>query len=68
MAEKTRGWDVTKIITMVWLVLTCLQFTVWLLSCLISWHLVSPWWLWPAGVGGVLVGGIWLATAKVRTR
>jgi hypothetical protein len=54
------------VVTGVWVAVNVVQFTVWLVACLVSWHLVNPWWLWSVGVGGVIVGALWWATSRKR--
>ncbi|HEY0453969.1 hypothetical protein [Actinophytocola sp.] len=55
-----------RVVTGVWVAVNVVQFTVWLVACLVSWHLVNPWWLWSVGVGGVIVGALWWATSRKR--
>jgi hypothetical protein len=53
-----------RAITGVWLALTAIQFTVWMLACVIGGHLVNPWWLWTAAVGGLVVVGLRVRGAR----
>jgi hypothetical protein len=53
-------------ITMLWLLVSTVQFTVWTLVCVIGWHLASPWWLWTVAVGGIIVVGLRLPTRSAR--
>jgi uncharacterized protein DUF1707 len=45
----------------VWLVTTALQVVVWLTMALATAHLDTPWWLYSAVGGGMIVGVLWLA-------
>jgi hypothetical protein len=42
--------------------LTLLQFSIWVLLCLIGATFVAPWWLWSAAASAVLIGGLWWVT------
>jgi hypothetical protein len=59
---------VRRVATGIWLGVCGLQFVIWLLICLIGWHLANPFWLWTAAVGGVIVGGLWAVPAKDGAR
>jgi hypothetical protein len=60
-ARQITSAGVLKVITGLWAVITLIQFTVWLLICLIGWRLISPWWLWTLVIGGAAVGGLRVA-------
>jgi len=51
-----------RVIAGLWLAVTVIQFDIWLLICLIGWHLINPWWLWTLVGGAIVVGGLWWAT------
>jgi hypothetical protein len=53
-----------RMVTGLWLALTAIQFTVWMLACVIGGHLVNPWWLWTAAAGGVVVAGLRVRGAR----
>jgi hypothetical protein len=55
-----------RILTAVWLAVLLVELAVWLMICVISGNLESPWWLWSVLVGGVIVGGFHLATRGSR--
>jgi hypothetical protein len=63
MLEPTDKLTLTKrILTAVWLAVVLVELAVWLVICVISGDLESPWWLWSVLVGGGVVGGFHLAT------
>lgn len=53
-----------RALTALWLAVSMIEFAVWIMICLIGGEFQSPWWLWTVGVGGLVVGGLWLATTK----
>jgi membrane associated rhomboid family serine protease len=55
-----------RVLTAVWAGLLMVEFAVWLVICLVSGALESPWWLWTAAIGGVVVGGFWLVVRGNR--
>ncbi|QWF78877.1 hypothetical protein [Amycolatopsis sp. CA-230715] len=57
-----------RLVTGFWLVMTTIQFVVWLLGCVIGMTFVAPFWLWSAVVGGALVAGLRWTVAFRRTR
>lgn len=52
---------VARAATLVWLVVSAVNFVVWLLVCLFSQSLDSPWFLWSLVTGGIVVAGIHMA-------
>ncbi|MEC3974120.1 hypothetical protein [Amycolatopsis sp. H20-H5] len=56
-AERSSWSKVLYAITLLWVLATLLQLSVWTLVCVISWHFVNPWWLWTAAIGGLVVAG-----------
>jgi hypothetical protein len=51
----------SRVLTAVWLAVVLVELAVWLVICVISGDLQSPWWLWSVLVGGIIVGGFHLA-------
>lgn len=67
MLEPTDKLTLTgRILTAVWLAVVLVELAVWLMICVFSGNLESPWWLWSVLVGGVIVGGFHLATRGSR--
>lgn len=63
MLQPTDKLTLTKrILTAVWLAVVLVELAVWLMICVISGNLESPWWLWSVLGGVVVVGGFHLAT------
>ncbi len=50
--------SVRRALTLLLIAVTAIQIVVWLLICIIGWHLESPWWLWSAAGGALIIGGI----------
>lgn len=57
-----------RVVTMAWLGIGSVQFVIWMMICLIGWHVVNPFWLWTAAVGGLIVGGLWAIPVKAGER
>lgn len=57
-----------RVVTAAWLGICGLQVLIWVMMCLIGWHLADPFWLWTAAVGGVIVGGVWAVPAETGVR
>lgn len=53
-----------RIITAIWLGVCVIQFTIWLLICIINLQLISPFWIWTVGGGGIILGGLWWLTGQ----
>jgi hypothetical protein len=54
-AEETRssGSPARRVVTIIWAVVSAVQFVIWLLMSLISASFKAPFWLWTIGIGGV---------------
>ncbi|WP_326565382.1 hypothetical protein VSH64_26410 [Amycolatopsis rhabdoformis] len=48
-----------RIITVIWVVVSGVQFVIWLLMSIISGSVKSPFWLWTVVGGGVLLALWW---------
>ncbi|WP_344860920.1 hypothetical protein [Amycolatopsis ultiminotia] len=59
--EQTRSASglARRIVTILWAVVSGVQFVIWLLMSLISMSFKAPFWLWTVGVGGVLLALWW---------
>jgi hypothetical protein len=57
-----------RVLTAVWLAVVLVEVAVWLVVCVVSGDLESPWWLWSVLVGGVIVGGFHLAVRSRKAR
>lgn len=56
-----------RALTMIWATVSGVQFTIWLVMCLVSGGLApAMWWLWTAIGGGLVVSALWLATQRAR--
>jgi hypothetical protein len=49
----------TRVVTVLWLGASAVQFVVWVLIVLVAGHWGGPWWLWTAIPGGALAAGLW---------
>jgi hypothetical protein len=56
-----------RILTAAWLAVLLVELAIWLVICVVSGDLESPWWLWTVLVGGVVVGGFRLYVRKARS-
>ncbi len=54
-AEEARlsGSPARRVVTIIWMVVSGVQFVIWLLMSLISSSFKAPFWLWTIGIGGV---------------
>jgi hypothetical protein len=52
---------------LVWLGGSAVQIVIWVLVCVISRRLASPWWLWTVVVGGAVVAVVWWSTRPGRS-
>jgi hypothetical protein len=50
--------SVRQALTLLIVAVTGIQLVVWLLICIIGWHIESPWWLWSLGGGALAIGGL----------
>jgi hypothetical protein len=50
--------SVRQALTLLIVAVTGIQMVVWLLICIIGWHIESPWWLWSLGGGALVIGGL----------
>ena len=59
--EETRSSSgaARRIVTVIWAVVTGVQFIIWLLMTVISMSFKSPFWLWTLGAGGVALALWW---------
>ena len=57
----SRWHDVLRIVTMIWVAITLIHFTIWALACIISGGLQNPWWLWIGLPPAFVIGGAWWA-------
>jgi hypothetical protein len=46
-----------RIVTALWLSVLLIECAVWLVISIIGGP-TSPWWLWTAAIGGIVVGGL----------
>lgn len=66
--ERRTGPGAVRLVALtVWLGATAVQMVVWVLVCALGQRLVSPWWLWTAAGGGLLVAVVWWLTQPRRT-
>lgn len=57
-----------RVVTGLWLALCAFQLSIWLITCVVSMHIVNPWWLWTVAVGGIIVSWLWWATEPRASR
>ena len=66
-SRSTKLTTLCRAVTMVWAAVSGVQFTIWLVMCLVSGGFApAMWWLWTAIGGGVVVSALWLATQRAR--
>lgn len=69
-AMATRSTKLTtlcRVITLAWAAVSGIQFTIWLIMCLVSGGLApAMFWIWTAVGGGLVVSALWLATQRAR--
>ncbi|WP_018681325.1 hypothetical protein [Actinokineospora enzanensis] len=60
-AEQSRSSSglARRVVTIVWAIVSGVQFVIWLLMSLISMSVKSPFWLWTVGIGGVVLLAWW---------
>lgn len=53
-SEETRssGSPARRVVTIIWVVISAVQFVIWLLMSLISASFKTPFWLWTIATGG----------------
>lgn len=56
----------TRIAVPLWLVVSAVNFVVWVLVCISTASWDSPWWLWGFGCGGVVVTALLIAGHSYR--
>jgi hypothetical protein len=56
------------IVTMLWVVVSGIQFVIWLMMSLISGSFKTPFWLWTIGLGGVALLAWWYLDPARRSR
>jgi hypothetical protein len=67
MAENRSGLHTARnVVTAAWVGVSSLQFVIWVLICVIGWHLANPFWLWTLVLGGLVVGAMWLGQGRTR--
>jgi hypothetical protein len=68
MAEsRSKRLSVIRVITFVWLAVSGLQIAIWVLMVLIGWRFLSPFWLYTVGIGGVVLGALWITESRRQT-
>jgi hypothetical protein len=66
-ARCTKMTTLCRAVTLIWAAVSGLQFTIWLVMCLVSGGLApAMWWLWTAIGGGLVVSALWLTTQRAR--
>ena len=56
-----------RAITLAWAAVSGVQFTIWLIMCLVSGGFApAMFWIWTAVGGGLVVSALWLATQRAR--
>lgn len=59
--------SIRRAFTLFMLSVNAIQIVVWLLICIIGWHIENPWWLWSLGGGLLIVGGLRYAEKRTTT-
>ena len=57
---------VLKVVTVIAVLVSAIQASVWATICLLTWDLKYPWWLWATLIGGAVVGSFWAYNAILR--
>ncbi|WAL67959.1 hypothetical protein ORV05_09370 [Amycolatopsis cynarae] len=57
-----------RVVTIVWAVVSGIQFVIWLLMSLISMSVKYPFWLWTIGIGGAVLLLWWYFGPDRRAR
>ncbi|TVT61806.1 hypothetical protein FNH05_02045 [Amycolatopsis rhizosphaerae] len=57
-----------RVVTIVWAVVSGIEFVIWLLMSLISTSVKYPFWLWTIGIGGAALLLWWYFGPDRRTR
>jgi hypothetical protein len=50
--------SVRRAFTLFLIAVNAIQIVVWLMICIIGWHIENPWWLWSAAGGALIIGGL----------
>jgi hypothetical protein len=53
------GRHALKVLTAIWLSVSAVNLTIWLIVCVTTASLVYPWFIWPFLTPGVVLGVLW---------
>lgn len=57
---------VLKVVTVIAVLVSAVQASVWGTICLLTWDLKYPWWLWSTLIAAAVVGSFWAYNAILR--
>jgi hypothetical protein len=58
-AKPAPGRQAMKVLTAIWLSVSAVNLTIWLIVCVTTATLVYPWFVWPLLAPGAVLGVLW---------